>query len=305
MKNAKWASVLMALVATSLLLSGCGQGDSGASSKPAVKIKPSEPAEEGEAAKSEEKTAESSDAPAAEGIGSVKGTISFTGDAPKLPPLVKAGDATAKDSAVCAAHDVPNQELVVGESGGIANVFVFLDRAPKGAEIPEASKEPVIFDQKGCMFIPHAMIVRAGQTVKVVSEDAVAHNTHTFPVRNVGFNTVVAANDRKGVDLVYDKAEKLPVQVKCDIHPWMLAWHLPLDHPFMAVTDANGNFEIKGLPAGKHKFRVWQEKAGLLERGYEVEIKADSTAEVKLSYAADKFTAYNGPAPKSVIVSSH
>jgi hypothetical protein len=30
------------------------------------------------------------------------------------------------------------------------------------------------------------------------------------------------------------------------------------------VTDADGNFEIKNLPAGEWVFRIWQEKAGYL-----------------------------------------
>jgi plastocyanin len=232
------------------------------------------------------------------GVGSVKGVVLFEGDFQKIPAIV-----ATKDPAVCAKNPIANERLVVSSGGGVANVFIYLEKKPKGADF-EASTEPLVFDQKGCVFLPHSLAIRVGQTVNVLSDDAVAHNTHTFPLRNTGFNQVVQPNDRTGIPLVYTKPEKLPVQVKCDIHPWMEAYHLPLDHPFVAVTDADGKFEITGLPAGTHEFRIWQQEAGYLERKYKVEIKGGEPTEVKLSFGADKFTDFKGGKPKSVIISA-
>ena len=58
------------------------------------------------------------------------------------------------------------------------------------------------------------------------------------------------------------------------------AWHLPLDHPYGAVTDADGNFTIKNLPVGTHKFRIWHErqKNGGGDRGGEGTIAKDGVA---------------------------
>jgi hypothetical protein len=42
----------------------------------------------------------------------------------------------------------------------------------------------------------------------------------------------------------------------------MSAYWMVTDHPYVAVTDADGRFRIENLPAGKHQFVVWQEKAG-------------------------------------------
>jgi hypothetical protein len=36
------------------------------------------------------------------------------------------------------------------------------------------------------------------------------------------------------------------------------------DNPYMAVSDKDGNFEIKDLPAEELEFTVWQEKSGWL-----------------------------------------
>ena len=231
------------------------------------------------------------------------GSVSFSDDFKALAPLVAKGGST-KDPAVCgASEEIPNEELVVNpENKGIANVFVFLPKAPTGYKAPKADKE-LIFDQKNCKFLPHSLCIQVGQTVKVLSDDGVPHNTHTFPLRNAGFNQTVSPNDRKGVELKYSKAEKLPIEVKCDFHTWMKAYHLILDHPFMAVSDANGKFEIEGLPAGKHEFTVWHEKKGYLDKKLAVEVKAGESKSVDLKYGAKQFATFEGPQPKSTVVS--
>jgi len=53
----------------------------------------------------------------------------------------------------------------------------------------------------------------------------------------------------------------------------MEAWVVVLDHPFFAVTGADGQFEIPGLPPGKHTLVAWQERLG--EREAEVEVGKD------------------------------
>ena len=95
--------------------------------------------------------------------------------------------------------------------------------------------------------------------------------------------------------MTYQAAEKLPVAIKCDIHPWMIAYQLPLDHSFAAVTDKDGNFEIANLPAGEHEFVVWHEKTGYLERKYKVTITAGQTQEVKLEFGDEDLLAAPGP----------
>jgi hypothetical protein len=139
----------------------------------------------------------------------------------------------------------------------------------------------------------------------VVSDDSIPHNTHTSPKRNDAFNKVIGANDRTGVPCDYKKAENTPVSVVCDYHPWMKAFHFPLDHPYFAVTDADGKFKIEGLPAGKHSFNVWHERASggsqLLQRKLEITIEADKdNAAPALSFGGTKFAAIPRPAARRV-----
>lgn len=250
---------------------------SGANLKPTVRYKAGSADSAAEtAAPTETAAADTS----AGGTGSLKGKVVFDGSFTPLPPIYsKGGDV--KDAAVCAAEDAPNQTILV-KDGGLANTFVYLRKAPKVAS-PVPTDE-LIFDQKHCVFKPHAMTMRMGQTIKVLNSDGVAHNTHTIGKKTTDFNKIVPPNDTSGATLIYKQAEQDPISVVCDIHPWMKAFHFPTDHPFVAVSGEDGSFEIKDLPAGKHEFKVWHEAGGLLEKALVVTIKPgdnDLTIKVK------------------------
>jgi hypothetical protein len=226
--------------------------------------------------------------------GVFKGVVTFKGTPPAAKRLFEKNDAKLEkpdDRAVCAAADYFSDEFLCNEKAGngVANVVIYIEKTPAGYTPPPVPDEPAIFDQKGCRFIPHILIVRCNQKILIKSDDALAHNTHITSLRNPEFNKAIGANDRAGLDYMYKKPERLPVPVKCDLHTFMKAHHLPLEHPLAAVTDADGKFEIKGLPPGKHKFNVWHEMCGYLKRDLEVEIKADKPTEETLSYTAAQF----------------
>jgi hypothetical protein len=228
---------------------------------------------------------------AEEGYGTFKGTIKYDGAIPKRDPVVAKGDPAARDAAVCAAADVPDESLVVDpKSKGIQNVFVYLKKATTiHPDLKKSAQPDVTFDQKGCRFLPHALIVRTDQTVKVLSGDAIAHNTRVNTINNTPNSVVIGANDRKGVPFKETKPESLPTQVKCDFHGWMTAYWLILDHPYAAVTDKDGKFTIDKLPAGEYQFVIWQEQVGYLNRAYKVTITSNKTTEADLKFGPDKF----------------
>ena len=223
-------------------------------------------------------------ASAADGWGSISGKIIWKGDVPERQILHKKG-AVIKDSEVCAAGDVYRDDLIVDkDTKGIANVFVYLPKAPKkiNPELKDFDAQ-VIFDQKNCVFKPHSLVLRAGQSVEVLNSDPISHNTHTYPIRNKGENLVISGNTAAGNGTLYlmKSRESLPIQVKCDFHGWMSANWLILDHPYATVTQPDGSFEIKDLPAGTHKFRIWHERVGYLERKLTVKVKSGETVELK------------------------
>ena len=218
--------------------------------------------------------------------GSLTGTILFDGPKPSLPPLVGKG-ASRVDASVCAAEGaIPDESLIVGENGGIANVFVYLAKTPKNIEF-EAPKSQPFLDQEACIFKPHALVVWAGLDFELKNSDKVAHNIDAKPAANSSFNDGM----KPGSSVVrsFRNSEALPFQSTCAIHPWMRFWTLVVDHPFVAVTDANGKFEIPNLPPGTHKFRVFQERASQLERSIDVVVESGKPTVVEWKYSPDKF----------------
>jgi hypothetical protein len=226
--------------------------------------------------------------------GNVKGQVTVSGDVAPLKLLVTKGDSKVRDSSVCAAEDVPDESLVVdAKTKGIANVVVWMVKKPAKIhpDLVKSKEAEVVFDQKGCKFLPHVLLVRTDQKVRVISDDGVAHNTHTYPLKNKQENFIVAPNDRKGVVVPsVNIEERLPAKVGCDIHTWMQAYWVILDHPYAAVTNEKGEFEIPNVPVGDHTFVVWQEKAGYIEKKLAVSVKAGDNALPAIKVAPSAFS---------------
>lgn len=223
--------------------------------------------------------------------GTVTGQVIVTGNVPAAELLHKQG-ADIKDKEVCAAADTYKDDIVINASNkGLANVFVYLSKAPKTIhpDLKTADPATVVFDQKNCVFTPHALIARTGQTVEVISGDAVAHNTHTYPLKNAGTNVLIAPTTAKGSGqkIAIKAAEILPFKVACDFHPWMTAYWLAVDHPYAAITDADGKFTVPNLPAGDHEFRIWHEKVGYINRKYTVKVKAGDNPQKPVEVSGD------------------
>ncbi len=277
------ASVKLAVLGVAfacLATIGCGNGPTPTPVR-AVATVPTAPAVVAVAANDEkvahDEKAEAGAAAATGDWGTIKGQVLADGPVAPLKLLVTKGNAAAKDSAVCAADNVPDESLVVdAKTGGIANVVVYLQKSPATVhpDLQKSKDAEVVFDQKGCRFLPHVLLVRTDQQVRVKSDDAIAHNTHTYPLKNRQENFVVSPNDRTGVAVPsVSIVERLPAKIGCDIHPWMQAWWVILDHPYAAVTKEDGSFEIRDLPVGDHVFVVWQEKVGYLNKTYAVTVK--------------------------------
>lgn len=219
---------------------------------------------------------------------SFTGRVTVAGSAPTLSPLVVKGNPNIKD-AVCVAQDVPDDSVIVGEGGGLANVFVYAKKVPSGVEVPPAPTEPAVMDQHGCRFVPQAMVFRVGQPLLMKNSDPVAHN-----VRASGFtqqiNQIISPNDTVGIPVTYKRTERVPVQTKCDIHAWMSAYHFPLDHPWAAVTGPDGTFEIKDLPAGEWEFVVWHGRVGNVEKSVKVKAVAGQVVNMDFSVPAAKLS---------------
>lgn len=224
--------------------------------------------------------------PRSEGYGSITGRVVFVGEIPILPPLIRVDDEKVKkeDRAICAAEEIPDESLLVdGKTRGIANVFVFLPQATHGIHpLREKSVEKrVVGEVVGCRYVPHVLFARTDQDVVVRFRDAIPHNLHEHAFRNERFSRVIVPLPKNGeLQYAHRDAELRPISVQCDFHPWMRAWWLILDHPYAAISDAQGKFAIADLPAGTYAFQVWHEKPGVIHKALQVVVKADQTTDL-------------------------
>ncbi len=203
--------------------------------------------------------------PVQNSYGTIKGRLVWGG--PNVPQPEKL--TINKDEQVCGKKDLYSRELVVDpKTKGIAHAFAYLPR-PSGSN-PEAEKEllqkepKVEIDQETCEFLPYSTALHEKQQILFKSSDPIGHNVHYIGFQNGSKNVSLPPNGSLEGKLV---AERRPLTLKCDIHPWMKGWIMVFDHPFFDVTDQDGSFEITGVPAGTQNLVVWQEKVGYVTEG--------------------------------------
>jgi len=179
---------------------------------------------------------------------------------------------------------VTTRHYLVGQDGGLANVFVYIKSGLEGKTFPAPAETPVI-DQVGCLYEPYVSGVMVNQKFKIKNTDGFLHNVHAIPKVNKEFNFAQPVKDQVN-EKSFDKAEVM-VQFKCDVHPWMFAYVGVLEHPFYAVTGTDGTFKISGLPDGKYTIEAYHPKTHRANPGVTKEItvsgdtKADFTIELK------------------------
>lgn len=183
---------------------------------------------------------------------------------------------------------VPDETLEVDpKTSGIKNVIVYLKKAPAGVVVPAVPKTEVELAIRNGGLDPRILIVRVNQPVVVQNTDKTPSNFHTSPLLNQATNRLVGPG--QSFKFVYAKPEKVPFFVTNDIKPGTRAWHLPLDHPWFAITDAGGAFTIADLPPGTYEFIIWHERAGYLEPKLLVPIIAGETTRLTPLYPREKF----------------
>ena len=198
--------------------------------------------------------AASAAAPATGGA-TLTGKVNFEGTAPAMPLIKMDADAFCKSE-----HKEPvyEQEVVVNPNKTLEWVLVYVKEGVSG-NYPVPT-EAVTLDQHGCQYRPHVFGMMAGQPLKVLNSDGTLHNIHALPKKNAEFNI---GQPFKGMETVkkFDSVE-VPIRFKCDVHKWMGAYTGVFNHPFFAVTNDQGAFEIKNLPPGNYVIEAWHEKYG-------------------------------------------
>ena len=227
------------------------------------------------------------------GTAVIKGKAVFDGSPPKPKALPITGDNHCVQ-----AHTKPEADqgtIVYSKDGNtIPFVFVYVKNGIKDKYDPPA--EPVLLDQKDCMYVPHVFGMIAGQQLNIRNSDPTNHNIHSLAKKNPAFNfaqpNAGMVKELKGKE-TFNK-EEIMVKVKCDVHAWMSTYCGVLTHPFFAVTISHehdggdnakrGSFEIKELPAGDYEVAAWHETFG--EVTQKVSVKDGETKEIEFKFGA-------------------
>jgi plastocyanin len=204
----------------------------------------------------------------------ITGRVTFMGQAPAPEAITMASDPR------CANTGAVTETVVADAKGGLQNVFVYVKDGLGNLAFPVPTT-PVVLDQKGCQYRPHVFGVQVGQPVEILNSDATLHNIHAWPMTNQEFNVGQALQGLRHTHTFSTREVMVPF--KCDVHKWMNAFVGVLDHPFFAVTGADGTFTLKGLPPGAYTVEAWHEKLGTQTQSVTVGTK--ETKDIAVSFA--------------------
>ena len=202
----------------------------------------------------------------------VRGAVKIAGAVPKLPPL-----QITKYKEIC--KDVPNESLSVGPGQGVRFAVVTLEGVTKGKAVEKETVHEL--DNVKCRFSPRVQAASIGQFVLLKNSDPILHTAHAlFTNDQPQFNVGLYPGRTSRKPLV---AAGL-VKIRCEVHPWMAAYIMVTEHPYHAVSDVYGEYELRDVPPGVYQLKVWHESLGTQEK--RIEVKPAGTQNIDFTFTA-------------------
>jgi len=174
---------------------------------------------------------------------------------------------------------LPENTISGKVSAGKGVSVVYVEAIP-GKTFP-APAEHVVIDQKGLLFQPHVAAVPVGATVEFLNSDKVAHNIFWPAIsgnKKLSHNMGTWPSGQKR-EFKFDTAGVVPLL--CNVHPEMSAYIVVTPTPYFALTDADGNYKIAGVPEGQYTVSAWHE--GMKVQQKPVKVAGETSADFTLS----------------------
>ncbi len=207
-------------------------------------------------------------------VGSISGQVLWEGERPPPKPDLDMSDPKKVEGCKHgdSGLDKKDDTLLIDEKGGVANVVLTIEVKDFERKVPA---EPIVYDQMGCRFHPHVVVVPVGATVLFDNSDDTNHNIHTYPKKNTSLNKNVGPNSDFTMKCEYAEV----IDIKCDIHNWMKGYVVVTDATHYAISGADGSFKIGGLPPGEYEVSWWHEELG---KGKTEKVKVEAGKEATL-----------------------
>jgi len=209
--------------------------------------------------------------------GTVSGKVTYTG----TPDRQKAIDMGKEP--YCAkqhAKPVTYEAVVTGPKNALENVVVYVSSgAPDDGQVPA---QGVTFEQKGCQYVPHILVMHTNQELKVTNDDQATHNIHPQAKVNREWNKSQAPG---AAPIVEKFAREEFIPVKCNVHPWMHGYFVVLKTSHYDVSKGGGDFKLPNLPPGKYTLTAWHEDFGT--QTADVTITGNETKDVNFTFKAE------------------
>jgi hypothetical protein len=209
----------------------------------------------------------------------ITGAINVTGDVPARRRLDMSADP------VCVGiNSRPLLDDLIVSDNKLKNAFVYLkSETLRGYRfaVPDSDVE---LQHRNCYYSPHVLGILVGQKLSIVNSDQTTHNTHPTPKYNPEWNMSLPPNVPP-FEKTFTRPEVF-IPVKDNQHPWERAYIGVMAHPFFAVTDEFGRFEIHGVPPGTYTLVVWHERLG--EQQVEITVAPYEVRNADFTYDADK-----------------
>ena len=195
--------------------------------------------------------------------GTIVGHVRYMGPTPVNPVIRMGADPRCNRLWVGKRPTAPT--FVVAADGGMANVFANVEGTFPNAPAPSG---PAVIDQKDCVYQPHVIGARIGQTLQFTNSDDTTHNVHAASMAGNDFNT---SQPSRGIAFEFATKAAEMLRVRCDSHTWMSVYVGILTHPYFGVSGADGSFTIANVPAGRQTVRVWHEVMGAQTQAVDVQ----------------------------------
>ena len=180
----------------------------------------------------------------------IRGAVKVEGALPKLPALRLQNIKKSVRTSLM-------RRLSVGPGQGVRYAVVTLEGVTKGKAVEKETIHEL--DNTKCRFAPHVQAASIGQFVALKNSDPILHTAHAlFTNEQPQFNVGLYPGRTSRKPLI---AAGL-VKIRCEVHPWMTAYIMVTEHPYHAVSDLYGEYELRDIPPGVYQLKVWHESSG-------------------------------------------